>query len=58
MIEKRRKIEIRFRGKNATMMKECISTSIWEISHNLAGQVIYSFMFPNYDYYNNSRRTY
>lgn len=47
MIEKRRKIEIRFRGKDAMIMKECISTSIWEISHNLAGQVLYSFMFPN-----------
>lgn len=51
MIEKRRKIEIRFRGKDAMIMKECISTSIWDISHNLAGQVLYSFMFPNYDYY-------
>ena len=51
MIEKRRKIEIRFHGKDAMILKECISISIWEISHNLADQVLYSIMFPNYDYY-------
>ena len=52
MQEKRLKIEIRFRDKNAMVIKECITTSIWEISHNMTGDMIYSLMFPSYSYYN------